>query len=156
MTTQNPIDIEAIKKTIGIESEPSIYEIEKEPIRRWADAIGDANPLYHDEEYCKKLGYRSLVAPPSFLDNYSFPIVTPAARRPAFNMPMGRALNGGNEYECFLPVQAGDKISVTTMTSDVYQRQGRLGLMTFIVSDRIARNEKGEKICIGRHIGITY
>ena len=36
-----------VGKTIG----NSIFEVEKEPIRRFADAVGDQNPLYWDEEY---------------------------------------------------------------------------------------------------------
>jgi len=154
MTTYKFYTFESVKKTIGIESEPSTFEIEKEPIRRWADAIGDHNPLYHDEEYCKKLGYRSLIAPPSFLTNYDYPLSPFQA--PKYPVLTGRTLNGGNEYECYLPVQAGDKITITIVTSDVYQREGRLGLMTFIMTDYIFRNEKGEKVGIGRHLGIHY
>ncbi len=37
-----------MEKNIGIESEPTIVEIEKEPIRRFAAAIGNPNPLHYD------------------------------------------------------------------------------------------------------------
>lgn len=154
MTTLWTNALDAVKGNLGIESQPSTFEVEKEPIRRWAEAIGDPNPLYYDEEYCKKLGYRSLVAPPSFLTNYDFPL-TPY-KAPKYPVLTGRTLNGGNEYECYLPVQAGDKITISIMISNVFQREGRLGLMTFVITDYIFRNEKGEKVGVGRHTGISY
>ena len=36
-------------------------------IRRFADGIGDPNPLWRDESYAKKTRYRSIVAPPSWV-----------------------------------------------------------------------------------------
>ncbi len=45
-----------MKAADGVESEPSVYEIERSSIRRWAEAIGDTNPLYRDEEYAKSKG----------------------------------------------------------------------------------------------------
>jgi acyl dehydratase len=52
---------------IGVPTGGSTFEVEKEPIRRFADAVGDSSPLYSDEEYAKKAGYRSLVAPPGYI-----------------------------------------------------------------------------------------
>jgi len=39
----------------------------KVAIRRFADAIGDPNPLWRDFEYAKKTKYNSIVAPPSWI-----------------------------------------------------------------------------------------
>lgn len=152
--TQGSFITDEIRKLIGVESEPSVYEVEKEPIRRWADAIGDPNPLYHDEEYAKKLGYRSIIAPPSFLDNYEYPIKV--GKFIGFKRSATRNLNGGNEYEFFLPVQAGDVITRTTKYADIYERDGRLGKMLFVITEFTFRNQKGEMLGIGRHIGISY
>ncbi|MCH7908826.1 MAG: MaoC family dehydratase N-terminal domain-containing protein [Candidatus Hydrogenedentes bacterium] len=35
-----------MKAVIGVESEPSVYEIERSSIRRWAEAIGDTSTLH--------------------------------------------------------------------------------------------------------------
>src|SRR5690349_1714529 len=40
------------------------YEVSRELIRRFADAIGDANPAYRDVEAAKALGYPDVIAPP--------------------------------------------------------------------------------------------
>ncbi len=151
---QGPVITEEMKRMIGIEHAPSYYEIEKEPIRRWADAIGDSNPLYHDEEYAKKLGYRSLIAPPSFLTNYDFPV-----KPGKFNMfphITNRVLNGGNEYEFYKPVQAGDSIARTFRVASITEREGKLGKMIIVISEFLFRNQYDELVGIGRHIGLHY
>ena len=59
------------------------YEVGREHIRRFAEAIGDLNPAYLDVEAAKALGHRDVVAPPTFLTalGYRFagegPIVDP-------------------------------------------------------------------------------
>ncbi|MCK4697857.1 MAG: MaoC family dehydratase N-terminal domain-containing protein, partial [Dehalococcoidia bacterium] len=95
---QDSVITDEMRNLVGVESEPSVYQIEREPIRRWAEAIGDTNPLYHDEAYAKKKGHRGLVAPPAFITQYDFPIkVGKSAGR--VKSPLTRNLNGGNEYE---------------------------------------------------------
>ena len=88
--TQGSVITDEMRKAIGVESEPTVVLIEKEPIRRFAEAIGDPNPLYHDEEYAKKLGYRSIIAPPGFHPEYSFPIKRGHVSGPRFRPPFTR------------------------------------------------------------------
>ncbi len=157
--TQGSVVTEEMKKAIGVESEPTVVLIEKEPIRRFAEAIGDTNPLFNDEEYAKKAGYRSIVAPPGFHPQYSYPIKRPKrvfAEGPRIRSPFVRNLNGGNEYEFFQPIQAGDVISVTNRIGDIYERDGRLGKMLFIISETVYRNQNNEVVFIMRHVGISY
>ncbi len=147
-----------MRDTIGIESDATIVLIEKEPIRRFAEAIGDNNPVYHDEDYAKKCGYRSIIAPPGFNPSYSFQIKkgkTQEGQDP-IRSKFTRGLNGGGEYESFHPIQAGDVISITHKISDIYERDGRMGKMVFVVSETIYRNEKAEILLIQRTTGIRY
>ena len=54
------------KSLIGRESEPVVHDVEKGAIRRFAEALGDPNPIYVDEEAARAAGYPALVAPPTF------------------------------------------------------------------------------------------
>ena len=93
---------EEMRKSIGVESEPSIVEVEKEPIRRFAAAMGNPNPLHYDEEYAKKMGYRSIVAPPGINPHYFFTIKAGASQQEEvldLRAKFTRGLNGGNEYQ---------------------------------------------------------
>ena len=102
---EDSVITDEMRSMIGVESDPSVYEIEKEPIRRWADAIGDPNPLYHDEKYARKRGYQSIIAPPTFVAWYIFPVKA-GQKQTRIRSPFTRGVNGGNEYEFFKTVQA--------------------------------------------------
>src|SRR5581483_1395254 len=43
------------------------YEVGREKIREFAEAIGDANPAYTDPEAARALGHRDVIAPPTFV-----------------------------------------------------------------------------------------
>jgi len=146
---------EEMKKLIGVETDPTIVLVEKEPIRRFADAIGDPNPLYHDEEYVRKLGYRSIIAPPAMSVEYGF-VIKRGTEGIRFRPPFSRNLNGGNEFEFLQPIQAGDTISITNKIADLYEREGRLGKMLFIIRETTYRNQKNEVVMKIRHTGISY
>jgi len=152
--SQGLVITDEMRSMIGIESEPSVYEIEKEPIRRWAEATGNPNPLYNDEEYAKSKGYRSIIAPPGFVENYDYPIKA-GKRRPLSHIST-RTLNGGNEYEFFKPVQAGDVLTATSKLVQLFEREGRLGKMMFMVYEDTCKNQKGELVTKARWTGISY
>ena len=59
----------ALKDAVGWESKPQVIEVEKGRIRRFAQAVQDANPLWQDEEYAKNARYGSIIAPPTFLQD---------------------------------------------------------------------------------------
>lgn len=153
--TQDVFITDEMRKLVGVESEPSAYEIEKEAIRRWAEAIGDPNPLYHDEAYAKKCGYRSIIAPPCFMGTYAYPVKAgKLTERPVGKTTRG--LNGGNEYEFFKPIQANDTITVTRKIAEIYERDGRLGRMLFIINESTFKNQMGEVVFKARSTGIRY
>ncbi len=54
------------RSLIGQFSTPFVVEIEKGAIRKFADAIGDANPLYRDVAFAQAHGHANVLAPPTF------------------------------------------------------------------------------------------
>ncbi len=154
--TQDSVITDEMRAAVGVESEPSVYEIEKSAIRRWAESIGDPNPLYRDEEYAKSKGYRSLVAPPGFVAQYAFPVKAGAGGRRGFQSPFSRNLNGGNEYEFLKPVQAGDTLSATSKLAEIRERDGRMGKMLITTSETTYKNQNGEVVAKARGTGISY
>jgi len=144
-----------MKAQIGVESGPSVYEIEKSSIRRWAEAIGDNNPLYHDEEYAKSKGYRSIIAPPGFIGQYAFAVKS-SGPYAGVASPFSRNLNGGNEYEIFKTVQAGDTLTATSKVAELREREGRMGKMFIIIMETTFKNQDGEIVGKIRSTGISY
>jgi len=159
---------EEVTKFIGQVSGTSIFEVEKEVIRRFADAVDDSNPLYWDEEYAKKSKYGSIIAPPGFISSPWFsnrPTKWPkrgttasdatADLRPALaKAGLGRGLDGGMEYEFFAPVRAGDTITAETKIADIIEREGSTGRLAFLITETTYTNQNGEVVAKARATSI--
>ncbi len=48
------------------------YEVGREHVRLFAEAIGDSNPAYTDPDAAKALGHPDCIAPPTFLTVLNF------------------------------------------------------------------------------------
>jgi len=146
-----------MRKLIGIESKPAVYEIQSEPIRRWAEAIGDTNPLYHDVEYARKSRFGKIITPPGMIGNYNFAVKV-GGMLPQVKSPFWRQLNGGNEYEFLKPVYAGDVLTSTTRLVDLQERRGRpdIGRMLIQATETIYKNQNGEVVVKTRNTIIFY
>ena len=89
MSTSAPILTEEMRQqAIGHESAPVTHDIEKGAIIKFAQAIGDPNPLFNDEVQARKSRYGGLIAPPTFLRSM-------VSARPAlpFDLPLERLLD---------------------------------------------------------------
>jgi len=121
------------RSLIGLESEPVVYEVERGAIRKFADAIGDPNPVYQ----------RGDVAPPTFPTTFHASI-------PGLTFDLKRCLHGGEEYTYERPIRAGDRIIVVRRVKDIYQREGSLGLMTFYILESEGKDPDGNLVFTGR------
>jgi acyl dehydratase len=72
-------------------------------IRRFADGIGDFNPLWRDEDYAKKTRYGCLVAPPSWVRSVCSGVQS--------GWPGLGGFHAGTEDEFFKPVLINDRIT---------------------------------------------
>jgi len=130
MTTDPPVDIDALKKKyVGQESSPTVLEVEEGHIVAFAEAIGDPNPMWNDEAAARRLPSRGMAAPPTFLR---------AARTGGIDIasetPLQRILDGGSQWEYHELVRPGDRITVVTRIDDMTLRSGRLGPMLFVTT----------------------
>lgn len=109
----------------------------KEAIRKFADGIGDPNPLWCDEEYSKKTRYGSLVAPFSWL--YSVFVGWITLEIPGLDM-----MPAGAEWEFYRPVRVGDKITVDHAYTDLDVRRG--GSLIVENHEELYHNQIGELV----------
>ena len=150
MTQESAITPE-MKAAIGVESEPVTHDVEKGAIIKFAEAIGDTNPVFNDEVAARKSRYGGMVAPPTFLRS-----IMSGPLKVEFKSPYSANLDGGSEWEYFEPIRPGDRITVTTMIADIYERAGRLGNMLFLVRETKYVNQFGNTVAKQRTTGISY
>jgi acyl dehydratase len=136
------------KSLIGRESEPVVHEVEKNAIRRFAEALGDPNPIYTDEEAARAAGYAGLVAPPTF------PAVLAANDRFRHSLDLGTRslLHGEQQFEYGRPIVAGDRITVKSRVADVQEKAGPSGPMDVIVVEDEGRGADGELVFRSREM----
>lgn len=124
---------DSLKQYIGKVDPPHLREVEKGAIRRYADAVGNDNPLYFDEEYAKKSRYGGIIAPPGFFGwaKQAIPSSEGLIGVMGAMIEAGFAgiLDGGMAYDCFLPVRAGDTLVASPKVLDVAEKEGKTRMM---------------------------
>ncbi|MFL2627147.1 MAG: MaoC family dehydratase N-terminal domain-containing protein [Dehalococcoidia bacterium] len=151
MPEENTIIPESLLEAIGVESDPITYEIEKGHIARFAEAIGDENPLFSDEIKARNSRYGGIIAPPTF-----YRALRPGSLPESAESPFTRNLDAGSDWEFFEPIRPGDRITVTIKLADVVEREGRLGKMIIITRETRYENQLGQIVATQKTNGISY
>lgn len=113
------------------------FTIERGKIREFVQAIGDENPIYTDPDAARAAGYKDVVAPPTYLtvmDNWSGPDFQTRCRELEID-PL-KVLHGEQGYEYLEHIYPGDELTATGEVTEVYEKEGRSGRMTFIVTKK--------------------
>ena len=98
----------------------STYEVGREHIRRFAEAIGDLSPAYLDPAAAQALGHPDVIAPPTFLTvlNFRFALEGPVAD-PALGLDYSLVVHGEQSFELHRPVRAGDVLTSVQTVTDI-------------------------------------
>jgi acyl dehydratase len=137
------------------------YDADRRWIREFASAFGDSNPLWHDEAYAHTEGrFGGIIAPPTF-----FGALDPVERfhpireekelllDPWVETMPYQNTGGGNafsEVEYFLPIYAGDTITVEVTYTDIFERDGRSGRLLFRIRENVLKNQRDELVAKAR------
>lgn len=122
--------------------------IEAGAIRRFVEALGDANPLYTDAEYARTTRWGGIIAPPTFL-------CTISATLPMPDLGFGRVtLNGGNSYEWHRPVRPGDVITAQATLVEVRGVQASSGPLLVLVRSTRYTDQDGRLVAEARSTGL--
>lgn len=110
----------------------STFEVGREHIRRFAEAIGDLHPAYLDPEAARALGHPDVIAPPTFLTvlNFRFAEDGPVAD-PGLGLDYSLVVHGEQTFELHRPVVAGDVLT-SVQRIDEIRDAGRNELITTV------------------------
>ena len=70
------------------------YEVGREKIREFAEAVGDANPAYTDREAAQALGHPDVIAPPTFVFAITFKAAGKVVADPQLGLDYSRVVHG--------------------------------------------------------------
>lgn len=141
-----------MRAAVGTESEPYTFEVEKGDIARYAQAIGDADPVFSDEAAARLTRYGGIVAPPTYL--IVMRILEP--RDLKLRGPYTRSVDGGSHWKYLEPVRPGDRLTARVKLVDLYEREGSLGPMLFVISEITYVNQFGRVVATQRDTAIRY
>lgn len=153
--------LKELKKFIGTTTPPGINEVEPGAIKRYAEAVEDPNPLYSDIEYARNSRYKGIISPPGFF-GWPVKVSTGAMEMMApifeilFKAGLFRILDGGVEYDFFLPVRAGDTLAWYARFADAKERVSKSGeRMVFITMELTYINQNGDMVAKKRQTFIA-
>jgi acyl dehydratase len=127
---------------VGRESEPWTAEVERGTIRRFAEAIGDPNPIYVDDAAARAAGYPAVVAPPTF----AAALAVNERFRHSLDLGTRLLLHSEQQIEWVRPVVAGDRLTLKSRVADVLERAGASGPMDVLVVEDEARDPQGNLV----------
>lgn len=100
------------------------YEVGREKIREFAEAVGDPNPVYTDPEAAKAFGHPDVIAPPTFPFVITYKAAGQVVLDPELGLDYSRVVHGDQKFSYTRPVRAGDRLSVTVAIDAVKSLAG--------------------------------
>lgn len=122
-------------------------------IRYYALAVGDANPLYTDDEVARRHGLARVIAPPTLVcDTNQYAALPPdeegyAGHTWNLDVPGTTLVRGGNAYTFHRPVGPDDVITATWRLVDLAERTTGAGDAMLVVTSEVSyADQHGEPL----------
>ncbi|WP_181797225.1 MaoC family dehydratase N-terminal domain-containing protein [Streptomyces sp. WELS2] len=100
------------------------YEVGREKIREFAEAVGETNPVYTDPEAAKEFGHPDVIAPPTFVFSITYRAAGQVVQDPRLGLDYSRVVHGDQKFAYARPVRAGDRLTVTSTIEAVKSLAG--------------------------------
>jgi len=128
------------EKFVGRSSEPVRNVVERDAVRLFAETIADPSPLYRDEERAKRSRYGRILAPPTFPRTFDY------GRVEGLELPPAGLIHG--EFRIFYkrPLLVGDEVICRLRLKDSYDKEGRRGLLGFLLFERTGEDPEGNLV----------
>ncbi|NUT45734.1 MAG: MaoC family dehydratase [Saccharothrix sp.] len=100
------------------------YEVGREKIREFADAVGEPSPLHRDPEAARTAGYRDVIAPPTFAIVVSLKANDVLVEDPELGLDYSRVVHGDQAFAHHRPIVAGDRLVTELHVDGITTRMG--------------------------------
>ena len=128
------------REFVGQPSAPVRNVVGRDAVRLFADAIADPSPLYRDEEAAGRSRYGRLLAPPTFPRTFDYGKVE------GLELPSAGLIHGEFRISYGRPLLVGDEVLCRLQLKDSYDKEGRRGLLGFLLFERTGRDLEGNLV----------
>lgn len=115
-----------------------------EDIRRFAEAVGDKNPVFRDEPAAHAAGFNGIPVQPTFITRFHVEFAD-AGLDPIHT----QVLHGEQEYTYQRPIVAGDALAVRYVVSSVRQTRRADG-MAILTLEQQCDDSAGQRLATGK------
>jgi acyl dehydratase/histidinol phosphatase-like PHP family hydrolase len=134
-------DLEYDRSVVGREVPVGKFEVTRELIAEYCEALEQTNPLYTDEAFAAAGPHKGIIAPPGIVQ--AVRMDGPPDPKVTFG---DTTMMAGQRHEYYLPVRPGDTIEGFAQVKEVYEKTGRSGRMVFVVRRTRYANQHGEDV----------
>jgi N-terminal half of MaoC dehydratase len=119
----------------GAELDSFSFPLERSKLRELAFALGETDPIWHEEDAARDAGFAQVPLPPTVTvlgDHWRAGGAMAAAA--AIGADLERVLHGEARWELLGPFSAGDELTASARVGAVSQREGKRGGAMTLVS----------------------
>jgi acyl dehydratase len=130
----------------GKEYQEVTFEVTRAEVLAFAEAIGEANPIYRDPEAARAAGYAEQVAPPTFITRIQIMTSGQVVLDQELGLDYTRVVHGEQQYDWRRPLVVGDLVTTTPRLADIYAK----GPNEFLVIEADIKDPSGGTVIVAR------
>ena len=134
-----PLDLSLIGRTYP---PTAPYEVGREKIREFADAVGATHLAHRDPAVARKLGHPDVVAPPTFPIVITLDASGQIIHDPQLGIDFSRVVHGDQRFHYHRPVLAGDRLVCVCAIENLASRGGH----DFLTTRTDVQTDSGEQV----------
>jgi acyl dehydratase len=149
------VDDEAVEEARSLIGQPLrrernrwVSEATPDAIDHFVEGIGDANPLWTDDEYAAGTRWGTRLAPPCFLYAVDLTVVAP-------KFPGVQWLHAGTDWTFYDVIRVRDAFDVRAVLQDVEIKTGRFANRWALQSGRVDYTRRADGFRVATAIGYT-
>ncbi|OBA81103.1 3-hydroxyacyl-ACP dehydratase [Mycobacterium sp. 1164966.3] len=119
---------------------PDHYEVEREKIREYAEAVQNTDGSFFTEDAASELGYKALVAPLTFICVFGYKAQSAFFQHANIAVQDSQIVQVDQVLKFEMPIVAGDKLYCDVWVDSMREAHGT----QIIVTKNIITNEAGE------------
>lgn len=100
------------------------YEVAREKLREFADAVCSTHPAHTDVDAARALGYPDVVAPPTFAVVVAQRAEAQLFTDPAAGIDFSRVVHADERFTHHRPIHAGDRLVTVLHVDSITERAG--------------------------------